>query len=136
MSCKENQCCAVTDENKRCPNTSLHGTSHCKVHYSTAIKLYKTYKRVCETAYNLNINNSSNSSDNYINMDIQENKNKNKNKNKTINIQKKIKQYNKHRNELEEDLNEFFDKYISENEIILERRWKIIELIINLVISM
>src|SRR5437868_9122502 len=56
MSCKENQCCAVTDDNKRCLNSAIHGTFHCNIHYTKAIKLYKNYKRVCETAYKLNIN--------------------------------------------------------------------------------
>jgi hypothetical protein len=48
------QCCAF-DENTRCLNPVLGHSNHCEIHYYPARKLYKTYKKICEIAYNLDI---------------------------------------------------------------------------------
>lgn len=55
MPCEENQCCAITLDNKRCSNTVYHDSNHCKAHYPKAMKLYKEYKGICNVAYDLDI---------------------------------------------------------------------------------
>jgi len=50
-----NQCCAI-DNNNRCTNTTLGESKHCKNHHDLAIKLYLKYKKICESAYSLNLN--------------------------------------------------------------------------------
>lgn len=55
MDDDENQCCAVNDNNKRCQKSAIHGTYHCQEHFVMARKLYKKYKKICDIAYNLDI---------------------------------------------------------------------------------
>lgn len=55
MTCEGNQCCARTPDNKRCSNSVYHDSNHCKTHYPKAIKLYKEYKKICNVAYDLDI---------------------------------------------------------------------------------
>lgn len=54
-----NQCCAI-DNKSRCTNTTLGESKHCKNHHDLAIKLYLKYKKITDTAYNLNLNKSFN----------------------------------------------------------------------------
>lgn len=54
MGC-ETQCCAVTFDNKRCTNETIHSSHHCEVHYPQAMKLYKKYKHYCDVAYNADL---------------------------------------------------------------------------------
>ena len=56
MSCREIQCCAITSDNKRCTNEVIKDSNHCRVHYDNAIKLYKNYKKICDVAYNFDLN--------------------------------------------------------------------------------
>lgn len=56
MNCDNNQCCAITHNNKRCQNSVINHSKHCTEHYSNAMKLYKKYKEICDVAYNLDIN--------------------------------------------------------------------------------
>ncbi len=51
-----NQCCGKLDDNTRCQNAVLGNSKHCANHYSKAKKLYKSYKKVCETAKKFDIN--------------------------------------------------------------------------------
>jgi len=52
-----NKCCAVTDDNKRCNKQTIYSSYHCSEHYNKAKELYIKYKKICSTAYNLNLNN-------------------------------------------------------------------------------
>lgn len=56
MNCESNQCCAVIHNNQRCPNMAQIHASHCLEHIQTATKLYGKYKKICDTAYSLDIN--------------------------------------------------------------------------------
>ena len=56
MNCTQNQCCSPTINNKRCVNQVFKSSRHCKTHYPYANKLYMKYKKICDVAYNLNIN--------------------------------------------------------------------------------
>jgi hypothetical protein len=49
------QCCALSN-NRRCENYVIEHTNHCQIHYGPAIKLYKTYKKICDVAYKLDLN--------------------------------------------------------------------------------
>lgn len=51
----DNQCCAVIHGDKRCPKQTINHASHCSDHIQTATKLYTNYKKICDTAYNLEI---------------------------------------------------------------------------------
>jgi hypothetical protein len=51
----EIQCCAIGYDNKRCGDLISNGSHHCDNHYPKAIKLYKTYKKICDVAYNLDL---------------------------------------------------------------------------------
>lgn len=55
MNHENNQCCAVIHSNKRCPNQTINHSNHCSEHIQTATKLYVNYKKICDTAYNLEI---------------------------------------------------------------------------------
>ena len=55
MNCSNNQCCAPTVDNKRCPNSVINGANHCKNHLVYAKGLYDKYKKICNIAYNLDI---------------------------------------------------------------------------------
>src|SRR5438876_10338455 len=52
---KGNQCCAITLDNKRCQNLVIKSSKHCSSHYNNALKLYKNYKKICDVAYNLDV---------------------------------------------------------------------------------
>jgi hypothetical protein len=51
------QCCAFNGNN-RCENNTIDHTNHCEIHYISAIKLYKKYKKICEVAYSLDLHKS------------------------------------------------------------------------------
>ncbi|ARF12163.1 hypothetical protein Klosneuvirus_3_298 [Klosneuvirus KNV1] len=55
MNEENNQCCAVIHGDKRCLNQTINHTNHCSEHLSIANKLYVNYKKICDTAYNLEI---------------------------------------------------------------------------------
>ena len=57
MTCENgNQCCSYGPDNTRCLNIIIKASNHCALHYRKAIKLYKNYKKICNIAYNLDIN--------------------------------------------------------------------------------
>lgn len=56
MNEENNQCCAVIHGDKRCSKQTVTHTNHCPEHLPTANKLYTNYKKICDTAYNLEIN--------------------------------------------------------------------------------
>lgn len=47
-------CCAPVN-GKRCEGTIVNGSKHCEIHYKTATKLYKEYKRICNIVEELDI---------------------------------------------------------------------------------
>lgn len=57
------QCCAVTGNNKRCENITINNSNHCAIHYPVAKKLYNKYKKICETAYKMDVDHVNNIKD-------------------------------------------------------------------------
>jgi hypothetical protein len=51
----DNQCCAI-ENNIRCVNNVIGHSNHCTDHIGPAKILYKKYKKICDVAYNLDLN--------------------------------------------------------------------------------
>lgn len=54
MSCEANQCCAVSSQNSRCPNSAGEG-KHCDFHRPMAVKLYLKYKKLSDQVDEMNL---------------------------------------------------------------------------------
>jgi hypothetical protein len=49
------QCCAVLRNKERCYREAIDHTTHCVEHHTKALQLYNKYKKICDVAYELDI---------------------------------------------------------------------------------
>jgi hypothetical protein len=55
MTCSVNQCCAISNFNRRCVNSVVNGSNHCELHRPKAKELYLAYKKLSDTVDKLDI---------------------------------------------------------------------------------
>jgi hypothetical protein len=51
----DKQCCSLNELNQRCKNETFKQSKHCVDHYQIALQLYLNYKKMCNIANGLNI---------------------------------------------------------------------------------
>jgi hypothetical protein len=62
--CQTKQCRALKLGRTRCENSTIHpGSDHCSLHHEKARKLYVKYKKLCEVAYALKVEDETNITD-------------------------------------------------------------------------